>query len=213
MYSGTQDEGHAYAELFAPLATLFEESMVSWSELFSAAVDGYVNVACTKGISYNMRSIITRTLDIPTFRAMTDSLAALIKAYPAAATSVIMVETFPTQGVAALPNNYSAFPHRHDFQSNTEFVMNYADGTDDATADAVDAWSAKWRDILAQPKISGYDAMYIYQNYAHNDEPLSAIYGSQTWRHKKLTSLKHKFDALGLFDGYHAIPQTLSAWT
>ena len=52
---------------------------------------------------------------------------------------------------------------------------------------------------------SGYDKMYVYQNYAHS-EPLQAYYGYEPWRLERLEQLKAKYDPQGHFDGYAPIP-------
>ncbi|KAL4405425.1 hypothetical protein CABS03_13607 [Colletotrichum abscissum] len=85
--------------------------------------------------------------------------------------------------------------------------------TDDSVADAVNNFFAEWRDKFAEPSSSGYDKLYVYQNYANEDEPLSALYGYNEWRHERLTSLKNKFDPRGLFNGYHPVPSNVAGWS
>ena len=85
--------------------------------------------------------------------------------------------------------------------------------TDPSVADPADKWALQWRDHFAQPKVSGYDKIVIYQNYAHDDEPLSALYGYEKWRHERLSTLKRKYDPHGLFNGYHAVPENLADWS
>ena len=134
----------------------------------------------------------------------------MIHANPSASSSMLMIETFPNQAMNKLPNDFSAFPHRGKFNNIFELVTLY---TDDKDAANVEAFSVKWRNRWAEKKYSGYDRLYEYQNYGHGDEPLSALYGYEEWRHVKLTDLKNRYDPKGFFDGYHAIPKTLAGWT
>jgi hypothetical protein len=208
-FAGPLREAQKVRRQFSGLATRYQESMVSWPDTFTAAVGGLINFSCIKGFKYNMRGVITETLHTPTLRDFAQDLETFVEANPTANMSMMMIETFPSRGVERLPDNYSAFPHRRNFANMVEFVMTYEQ---DSAADAVNAFGIKWRDIFAQPRVSGYDRMYVYQNYANKDEPLKSIYGYDSWRHRRLTDLKNKYDPLGVFNAYHAIPKTLAGW-
>ena len=57
-----------------------------------------------------------------------------------------------------------------------------------------DDFAKRWRDHFAQPEISGFNDLVVYQTYAHADEPLSALYGCDDCRHERLTRLKNVYD-------------------
>lgn len=84
----------------------------------------------------------------------------------------------------ALGNDYSAFPHRDYFKNVIEIIGAYED---DSVGQEVNDFVRAWRDRFANT--SGYDKFHVYQNYAHDDEPLSALYGYQDWRHERLTKI------------------------
>ena len=204
------EEGQKYTKLFSPLSQSLAESEIPWAELPTKSVLGLIPKACAEGPRYNLYSVITRTLDTQVFVQFSDAFEKFLQDYPLANGSALQVETFPVQGVEALPDDYSAFPHRKQFRNQVEGIGAY---TDDSVADAVNDFFREWRDRFAEPAVSGYDQLNIYQNYAHGDEPLSALYGHQGWRHKRLTNLKNAYDPHGFFDGYNPVPSDLAKWS
>ena len=208
-YAGTLKEAQRHTNQFKSYASRHAEVMTSWPDSFNAAVGGLIQFSCLDGLKYNMRGVITKKIDTQIVSDFADDLQKLIAANPSANASMLMIETFPNQAMNKLPDSYTAFPHRGKFNNMIELVMLY---DDDSAAAAVEAFSVKWRNKWAQKKYSGYDKLYEYQNYAHGDEPLGAIYGYDSWRHEKLTKLKNAYDPRGFFNGYHAIPKTLAGW-
>ncbi|KAK9414375.1 putative FAD-binding PCMH-type domain-containing protein [Seiridium unicorne] len=210
VYSGPQKEGQKYTQLFSPLSHTLTETMLTWAELPTKSVLGLIPASCASGPRYDLYSAITRVLDPSTFVEFADDFERFLQDNPLASNSAIMIETFPVQGVEALPDDYSAFPHRKNFQNQIESIGVY---TDDSVADTVDGFFRGWRDTFAKPEVSGYDGFYIYQNYGHGDEPLSALYGTDKSRQERLTNIKNAYDPHGFFNGYHAIPSDLSQWS
>ena len=184
--------------------------MLTWAELPTKSVLGLIPASCADGPRYNLYSLISRTLDAPTFVKFGDAFEQFMQDYPLANGSALQIETFAVQGVMALPDDYSAFPHRHNFRNQVESVARY---TDDSVADAVNDFFRGWRDRFAKPAVSGYDKLQIYQNYGHGDEPVSAVYGYEEWRHQRLTKLKNTYDPHGFFNGYHPVPSKLANWS
>lgn len=184
--------------------------MLGWEELPTKTVHGLIPQSCATGPRYNLRALNTKVLNPTTWVNFTDAFETFLVANPLAAGSAMMIETFPVQGVKALSDDYSAFPHRDHFENVIESIGSY---TDDSVADAVNNFFAEWRDRFAEPSSSGYDKLYVYQNYANEDEPLSALYGYDEWRHERLTGLKNKFDPQGFFNGYHPVPSNAAAWS
>ncbi|EPS34783.1 hypothetical protein PDE_09747 [Penicillium oxalicum 114-2] len=205
VYSGPEAEGQKYTKLFSPYSLSLQEHMLKWEELPTKSVLGLIPYSCASGPRYNLYA---RTLDPPTWVKFGNEFEKFLQKYPAANGSAMMIETFPVQGIEALPDTYSAFPHRKYFHNIIEVIGSY---TDDSVAKPVDDFLRSWRDQFAAT--SGYDKLHVYQNYAHDDEPLSALYGYQSWRHARLTKLKNAYDPHGFFDGYHAVPSDLKKWT
>ena len=210
VYPGPEEKGRAYARLYSNFSSSMTEQMTTWANLANVALPGAVRGECPTGKAHNQYSILTKDLKTQDFRAALDSYTAFVQKHPAANNSVIFIETFGQAGIKAFPENFSAFPHRNQFNNAVVFAMTY---TDSSVADAANSWARQWRDHFAQPEVSGYDRMATYQNYAHGDEPLSALYGYDEWRHERLSALKKKYDPHGLFNGYHTVPKNLTAWS
>lgn len=209
MYAGPKEQGQKYSKLFSHFSLSLAESEISFAELPTKSVLGLIPGACAEGPRYNLYSAITRNLDPRTFVEFANSFEKFMQDHPLANNSALQVETFAVQGVEALPDDYSAFPHRKAFRNQVESIASYRD---DSVAIVVNDFFREWRDRFAKPAVSGYQKMHIYQNYAHGDEPLSAVYGYQEWRHKHLTKLKKKYDPHGFFNGYNPVPSDLAKW-
>ncbi|KAH7134408.1 hypothetical protein EDB81DRAFT_903352 [Dactylonectria macrodidyma] len=210
VYAGPQDAARAVVSRYSELSVSVTGQMVPWTNLTSVALGGLIDRACVPGRRHNQHSVLTRTLDKKTLLDIYESYGAFVQDNPAARTSLIFIETFGQQGVQTLPDSYSAFPHRNAFHNAIVFSMSY---TDDEVAEVADAWGRQWRDRMAEPEISGYDDMHVYQNYAHGDEPKSALYGHTQWRHQRLSKLKSSYDPQGYFNGYHEVPPSLEDWS
>ena len=213
VYAGPHAEGQRYADLFASENRGNSSSRinrlsvnatdVSYADLNNVAAGGAITAACATGSRQNTYSTNLRTLDVPTIRKLFDSYASFIQAEPLAVNSLVLFEVFGQAAVDAQPDDYTAYANRGFANALALLEMIY---TDDAVAEAADTWAREWRDHLASPSISGYPRRYVYQNYAHGDEPLETFYGYDEWRKERLTSLKESFDPRNNFNGYHSIP-------
>ena len=209
VYSGPEEEGKRYTERFSPFSVSLNESIIPWVDLNSKSGGGAVLAKCIPGQSHNQYDSITKVVDKATFHELFDSYGSFVAEHPALVNSTVILEIFAQQAISAYPLDFSAFPHRGSLDTLVEIEMAY---TDQSIAAVADDWARGWRDRLSSPAVSGYDRMIIYQNYGHGDEPISALYGYEQWRHERLTGLKRTYDPLGQFNGYHAIPATLEGW-
>ncbi|KAL9095872.1 MAG: hypothetical protein Q9165_001869 [Trypethelium subeluteriae] len=208
VYAGPKEDGQKYTKLFSNFSLVLEESMLAWADLNEKAVFGLVPATCAEGLRYDLYSVISKTLEPQSWVDFTDAFETFVQQYPLVNGSAMMIETFAVEGVQAHPDNFTAFPHRQTFRNQIEGIGAY---TDDSVAQAVDNFFLDWRSKFAA--VDGYDQLYIYQNYAHGDEPLSALYGYDEWRHERLTSVKNAYDPHGFFNAYHAVPSDLAKWT
>ncbi|KAL9116359.1 MAG: hypothetical protein Q9187_007117 [Circinaria calcarea] len=193
VYPESEERGQEYACLYSDFSDSMTGQMTAWANLANMALPGVVISGCPTGNQHNQYSVLTRDLKTQDFRE-----------------AVIFTETFGQAGITAFPDDFSTFPHRDQFNNGVVFSMTYADNS---AAVAADAWALQWHDHFAQREVSGYDRMVIYQNYAHDDEPLSALYGYEEWHHEHLSALKRKYDPHGCFNGYHAVPANLAGWS
>ena len=213
VYPGPEEKGREFSSLYSQFSESITEHMTPWTNLANVALPGVVIAGCPTGNPHNQYSILTRDLKTKDFRQALESYRSLVQQHPPANNSVIFIETFGQAGIKAYPDDFSAFPHRHEFNNAVVFSMTYPNNSNGSVADAANAWALQWRNHFAQPEVSGYDKMEIYQNYAHSDEPPSALYGYEEWRHERLSALKRTFDPHGLFNGYHAVPANLADWS
>ncbi|KAH7311469.1 hypothetical protein B0I35DRAFT_377620 [Stachybotrys elegans] len=209
IYAGPMEEGQVYSAMFRPHSQLFVEQQVPWAQLNDAAMFGSIANGCTPGEPTNQRNIMTRDLHPEHFLELVDSLVDMVRANPTANSSAIMVETFPVQAVDSRPTDYTAFPHRGAFDNAIVIHGGYLDEAGDV---ASNAWASEWRDRFYAPDWSGYEGIHVYQNYANEDEPLSALYGAEPWRQERLSALKASYDPHNLFSNWHAIPSNADDW-
>ncbi|KAH7304071.1 hypothetical protein B0I35DRAFT_363902 [Stachybotrys elegans] len=211
VFAGPEEEGRAIVAQYLPLAIAqITDETVTWPEVASTALMGGIEAGCATGARSNSYNVMVRRLDRELLPELFASFAEFVTANPLASTSTVMIESFAQQAVQALPDDYSAFPHRRAFNNAIVISANYFD---DAVAEAAGEWALSWRNRINHPEITGFDTFHVYQNYANDDEPLSALYGVESWRHERLTALKNAYDPHGMFNGYHAIPTTLADWS
>ncbi|KAI0539682.1 hypothetical protein GGR58DRAFT_524084 [Xylaria digitata] len=210
VYAGTTEEGRDYSKLFSNYSISNIETTLTYAELPTKSAGGFNNIKCIKGHRQDQYGVSMKTIDKESFIAMAQEYTDLIQANPLLNASAFLVETFGVQAIDALGDDYSAFPHRGRINNFLEINVSF---DDDSVADAGDAWGKRWRDNFSEPAVSGYNSTVVYQNYGHGDEALSTLYGADTWRHERLTTLKQNYDPQGVFNAYHAVPRSIDRWS
>ncbi|KAL8748184.1 MAG: hypothetical protein Q9190_000003 [Brigantiaea leucoxantha] len=204
VYAGTTKDGRKYSDPWKNLGPhQFVEANYNWAELPSKTAKGFIAAQCAEYGYKNTYSVNLQHFDIPTARSVFDSWKQFLGQHPNVNASTLLFEVFGQKAIEAVPDISTAYPSRH--QENILLVITswYTDLTLTST---VDNWTAGIRSELN--KTSGYDKLYVYQNYAHS-EPLQAIYGDEPWRLQRLGELKREFDPNGWFNAYHPVPATL----
>ncbi|KAI1499786.1 hypothetical protein F5X99DRAFT_410706 [Biscogniauxia marginata] len=216
VYAHDKDAGRRLASNFAstpanatyPITRLsLNESYIPFAELPLAGS----NVAvCERGHNQDIYPVTAREFfDVDAMVDLYESYGSFVRANPGASGSILLFESASPQGLLAYPDDHSAFPLRGRYVLSGLISMLW---DDNSLTNAVDSWASGARDTLARPEISGNDRLYAYQNYGHGDEPLSALYGYDQWRHERLTGLKQKYDPHNFFSAYHAIPLEIGGW-
>ena len=179
----------------------FNESTLTFAELPAKSAGGAFTLACGKGLRRNNYSVNMKNFNLTTFRYVFDQYSSFLSANPNANQSAWLIEVFAQQAESAIPSHSSAYPNRG--YDNIRQIIG-ATYSDDSVADAVDENLRTLRN--ACEATSGYDEFRVYQNYAHGDEPLEALYGYEKGRVQKLMCLKKKYDPTDVFKGYHDVP-------
>ncbi|KAE8356113.1 hypothetical protein BDV28DRAFT_154853 [Aspergillus coremiiformis] len=157
--------------------------------------------ACRKGGGYIARFPINlKNYNLEAQRTVFDVFAAETLDNPVFGHSNIMLEGYSSQGVRAINEASTAYPHRQDTILVSSVII-FDNATDRAAAEA---FGNRMRDIFHDG--TGEDEKHVYVNYASGDEPLETIYGYDWWRHIKLSELKKKYDPHNRFRYYAPIP-------
>ncbi|KAL3478660.1 hypothetical protein BJX99DRAFT_224109 [Aspergillus californicus] len=117
-------------------------------------------------------------------------------------TSMVLLEQYSTQGVKAIPEDSTAFPHRQDDLLLSPVIT--WTSTDEETENEAIALGDTLREILHEK--SGSEELHAYVNYAAGNEGPKNWYGYEPWRLEKLQELKRKYDPDAKFSYYAPVP-------
>ncbi|KAL2819154.1 hypothetical protein BJX63DRAFT_418917 [Aspergillus granulosus] len=106
--------------------------------------------------------------------------------------SLVLLEQYSVQGVQAVPEESTAFPHRQDALLVSP-TIHYASPADAETEDKAKALGETLREILLKGTAS--NELRAYVNYAAGDEGPKSWYGYEPWRQERLSKLKRKVPA------------------
>ncbi len=221
----------AYTTQYQALKPItISENTYPWSKLDYDAAGGTIASSCVKGFKRTTFSMNLAYFNLTTIREALDSFSLFVKSHPSAAMSGVIFEVFGQQGLLAVDSDASAYPHR---KQDAILALMQFQWSNEADTAVIEAYGPLWRAKLA--KTSGYTAtidqrygdwdsrgqgrrfqtaptaeeehLFVYQNYAHGDEPLEALYGYEAWRLERLRALKRKYDPLNKFKAYHNVVQ------
>jgi tRNA pseudouridine synthase 9 len=119
-------------------------------------------------------------------------------------TSIVLLEQYSVQGVQAVPEESTAFPHRQDDLLLSPNIQ-YKSPADPETELQAQALGDSLRAILL--KGTAVNELRAYVNYAAGNEGPKSWYGYEPWRLERLSKLKRKYDPKGKFSYYAPIPQ------
>ncbi|KAL2824211.1 FAD-binding domain-containing protein [Aspergillus cavernicola] len=199
VYLGPEDEGR---ELIAPLLDLNPSStsisVVPYNRLIDTALGGLGVSICSStyvagyGVNY-------RELSSDTYQEVFQMMSDFYIQYPDGRASSVEMELFAPQAVAALANDATAYPWRDTLgYSGISFAWSTTE-----TQQAGEAMGEAVRAAFAST--SGYDGLATYVSYAHGDETLTEMFGSNVPR---LRRLKQRWDPDNVFRFYHDLAQT-----
>ncbi|KZL87808.1 fad-dependent oxygenase [Colletotrichum incanum] len=167
-----------------------EKGLAPMPDLASLTFMGSESIGCAKGFTGLRFPIGLKSHDLPAVRRVFDDIAGISNRVPELSGSFFLLEGYSTQGVKAIDEKASAFPHRDDNILVTPYIMYRPNASIDAIAQE---HGKRLRNHLlmasGDPK-----RLRAYVNYAHGDEPLEAMYGWDDWRLGLLKSIKAKWD-------------------
>ncbi|OJJ46861.1 hypothetical protein ASPZODRAFT_1838315 [Penicilliopsis zonata CBS 506.65] len=138
-----------------------------------------------------------QSYDLPARRAVFDAFARTTSEMPQFAYSFIMFEGYTLQGVKAIPEDSTAFPHRADAIIVAPVLVYQPDSTLDETASR---FGEELREIIH--RAGGSMELHAYVNYASGTESPQNMYGYEPWRLARLRALKKKYDPKRRFPFY-----------
>ncbi|KAI4161931.1 MAG: hypothetical protein LQ342_004497 [Letrouitia transgressa] len=197
VYYGPKAQGIRLLEPFVALKPIQSNvSIVPWKQELDAAFFGATNGACVRRNRVNIYSLGLKRTDVATWTSHLNALADFYVKYPAYQ-GRLLAERFPTQGVLAVPDAQTAYPHRQ-----VKIQLNLEGWYNDSSIDSpVTAFLQSWRAKFQQT--SGFADLSVYTGYGHGDEGPEAWYSRR--KLGRLGGLKKRWDPKQLFSWYDPI--------
>ncbi|RWA14451.1 hypothetical protein EKO27_g629 [Xylaria grammica] len=191
----------AAARHIEPLIALhpsrFEVLDVPWPAVFATSYFGIEDTkACSRNQHVNMRSVGARSTNPQIWLQFLQEMKSFGRSHRDIEASLV-IHRFATQQVLQVPDEDSAYPHRH-LKMHIQLETQYHDRSHDGVVDAF--LNAARHNLTAA---SGFYSPVVYVNFAHGDEGVEAWYGARNV--EKLTRAKQKWDPNGLFNFYNAL--------
>lgn len=145
---------------------------------------------CAYGLTSLRYPIGLKKYNTEALREVYDDIDETFRRVPELAGSFFLLEGYSTQGVQAVDERSTAFPHRGDEILVTSYVQYKPNSAIDSVAQA---FGSRLRVHLLQGSDDS-DHLRAYVNYAHGSEGLQEVYSWDEWRLEKLKSLKARWD-------------------
>ncbi|PVH94492.1 FAD-binding domain-containing protein [Periconia macrospinosa] len=199
VYVGPLETGKTYLKplLESITPTLQNVTSIPWDQVSSQSFFASASSSCVKGINRNVYGAGVRNFDVPTFDNFFAKIGDFYQRYPGAAGTVFFIERFATQGVQAVPDDATAYPHR---DINTHLLFTYA-YEDRSLESQVTKFAEDLRDSFVPT--SGFATPKVYVNYGHGDESRETLFGER--KLQRLRALKKRFDSHNVFSLYHPL--------
>ncbi|ROW13666.1 hypothetical protein VPNG_04638 [Cytospora leucostoma] len=200
-YLGPEDEAR---EVIAPLLALEPPVIVvqniPTNKLLHAAAFGLIPVLERDSKIRSAYSANMKNISGPALQNAFDKMCALYENHPDARGSVIEMEHFPNQAMAAVPDEETAYPWR-DSRNNIICLFSWQDPNSSAPK-AVAELGPQLRANLCEA--GGYGDVSVYVSYSQGDETLEQIYGHR--KLPRLAALKKTWDPNNVFGFNFTLP-------
>lgn len=191
IYDGPVDAAREYAKPIhdiGPLVVNAGEATVP--EIAALTFQSEDAAGCQYGYTSMRYPIGLKTYNLLSLRKVYNDIDETFRAVPELAGSFFLLEGYSTQGVQAVDEKSTAFPHRSDEILSTPYVRF-------APNPALDSAAQEFGERLRRYLLEGSEdstRLRAYVNYAHGTESLQEIYGWEEWRLEKLKRLKAQWD-------------------
>ncbi|KAI0854095.1 hypothetical protein F5Y00DRAFT_222271 [Daldinia vernicosa] len=191
IYDGPVPEARQYAKPIHSIeAIMVNSGEATIPELAALTFQDENGPGCAKGLTSLRYPIGLKSYNTASIRKVYNEIDETFRRVPELAGSFFLLEGYSTQGVQAIDEASTAFPHRSDEVLVTSYVQYKPDESMDTTAQE---FGKKLRDYLLEGS-DDPDRLRAYVNYANGDESLEEIYGWEEWRLEKLRKLKKHWD-------------------
>ncbi|KAK4077740.1 CAZyme family AA7 [Trichoderma aggressivum f. europaeum] len=198
VYFGTEKEARKVLGPVFNLNATSSTRIVQWNKLVSSG--GFDEFICQPNQPRSLFSLNQKIYSADGYRAGFEKIEKYFYDHPGGRDTTLVIENFPNQAVAAVPDDSTAFPWR-DFKGFIQVNFAWKAG-DEATARASNKLGEELRNQFAAT--SGYSEKTVFVNYARGDETIESIYGKR--KLPRLAKLKKKYDPSNLFAYNHPLP-------
>jgi FAD/FMN-containing dehydrogenase len=114
VYVGRLEVGRTYIQalLDSTRPIMQNVSSIPWDQVPTQSFFASASSSCARGVNRNVYGAGTRNFDVPTFDAFFTRVGDFYQRFPGAAGTVFFIERFATQGVQAVPDDTTSYPHR-----------------------------------------------------------------------------------------------------
>lgn len=209
VWFGQEQEGRAFIDQFMAFGPYRVENYdyIPWNQIMSMAGNGLgENELCIPEVYANTYASNLKQFSASTFQATFDKLQQFYIDYPEGRASGSNLEILPNQAVAAMPEDFDAYPWRDTkgFFTVSASFLDTESLSNQTLLDAGDRLGRELRDSWT--KTGGYakEGGTIYVNYAHGDESIERVYGVN--KLPRLAALKKKWDPRNVFRFNNPLP-------
>ncbi|KAI1430764.1 Glucooligosaccharide oxidase [Xylaria sp. CBS 124048] len=207
VWFGEEQDGRNFVKQFLALNPYTVENFeyIPWRQIIPVAGNGIGEKdLCVNGGYANTYASNIKAFSAATYQSTFETLAKFYVDYPEARGSNTNLEVFPNQAVAALPDDFDAYPWRDVKAFYTVSAVIDADSLSNQTI--VTAGDNLGRGLRENwTKTGGYAEQggTIYVNYGRGDESVEAVFGKHLPR---LAALKKKWDPSNVFRYNNPLP-------
>ncbi|KAL3477599.1 FAD-binding domain-containing protein [Aspergillus californicus] len=200
-YAGPEEEAQQYLDAFDKINAIHSEGGTApYNEIAAVTGTGMDAPGCNVGNVHMHCTAALQVWNATAQRQIYDLYRGNIQKYPVFSRSIVIMEDYAHERVAAIDAASSAYALRDRSLLNLIDIAYTPDSALDAIAYE---WASQTRDLWNQGQPDLLPATYV--NYAHGDESAESMYGYEPWRLEKLRQIKAEVDPLGHFDYFNSV--------